>query len=71
MDNALDVLASTGLLVQHPNGTLSVASLREALEIIPEPSYQWETLGALRDSASGEEEGSSREDSLKHHLGWQ
>ena len=30
--DALDVLGSTGLLVRHPNGTLSVTSLREALD---------------------------------------
>ena len=69
--DALDVLGNTGLLVRHPNGTLSVTSLREALEVLPDPSYQWETLGALRDSMSGDEEGSEREDNLKHHRGWQ
>ena len=57
--------------MRHPNGTLSVTSLREALEVLPDPLYQWETLGALRDSMSGDEERPEREDSLKHHMGWQ
>ena len=69
--DALDVLGNTGLLVRHPNGTLSMTSLREALEVLPDPSYQWETLGALRDLMSGDAEGPEREDSLKHHTGWQ
>ena len=69
--DALDVLGNKGLLVRHPNGTLTRTSLREALKVLPDPSYQWETLGALRDSMSGDEEGPEREDNLKHHRGWQ
>lgn len=71
VEDALDVLGSTGLLMRHPNGTLSVAGLKEALEVLPEPAYQWNSLGALRDSVSAEEGSPSKEDDLKHHVGWQ
>lgn len=70
VQDALDVLGSTGLLVRHPDGTLTVADMREALEVLPEPAYQWNTLGALRDTESAEEGSVGKDDTLRHHQGW-
>lgn len=70
VEDALDVLGSTGLLTRHPDGTMTVADMGEALKILPEPAYQWNTLGALRDSESTEEGGVGKDEALKHHSGW-
>ena len=71
VQDALDVLGSTGLLVRRPDGTLTVADMQEALEVLPEPAYQWNMLGALRDSESAEEGGVGKDEALQHHTGWQ
>lgn len=53
--DALDKLDNLGLLTRHKNGSLSVQNIEDTLAILPEPTYQWQYLGALRDSESTDE----------------
>lgn len=70
IEDALIKLNTMGLLVHHADNTLTVVPIGVALDTLPRPSYQWKSLGALRNSESSEDSSLGEEDALAHHQGW-
>ena len=71
IEDALEKLENIGLLIHRADGTLSVHGIEDALEVLPQSTYQWVVYGALRDTQSSDEQQMSveNEDSVVEH-GW-
>ena len=61
IDDALLKLDNLGLLLRESNDRLSVRDIEDSLTFLPQPRYQWQTIGALRDSESSDEQMSFEE----------
>ena len=70
IDDALVKLDNIGLLIKHADHTLSAIPMEVALETLPHPAYQWQSLGALRNSESYEESGQVKDEDSKYYSGW-
>ena len=64
VDDALDKLGELGILRRHTDGTLSVLSLPETMQLLPRPALQWRAGGVLREEEEGE--GKDGEEAERH-----
>ena len=64
MEDALGKLDDLGLLVNLPNGKLSVIEMSEALKILPTPTHQWEEWDTEEDPTTAD-----TQETLAQH-GW-
>ena len=65
VEDALDKLSELGILKRHTDGTLSVLGLPETVQLLPRPTLQWWTGGALREEEEGE--GRHGEEEVEQH----
>lgn len=70
ISDALAKLDTMGLLIRHADKTLSVVPMGVALETLPKAPYHWGSLGALRESESGEDNSITLDETFTHHKGW-
>ena len=74
VNDAVMMLDNMGLLVRHGDDTLSVVPIDVAMDTLPDPTYQWHTVGVFKDSEVAEEKNNkntrSRNDDLRHYPGW-
>ena len=68
IEDALEKLDNLGLLIQRKDGTLTVQAIEDSLVVLPESSYRWQAVGALRDSENSDEQVSLEKVSQQH--GW-
>lgn len=68
IEDALEKLDNLGVLIRRKDGTLSVQGIEDSLAVLPESSFRWQAVGALRDSENSDEPGVLDEVSRQH--GW-